>query len=118
MTDLSTLGMLLHMEQRLEEFYAQNSLISPEFIAQKNAEHEKRRREERRIRKQIKEAQEQRIKMEQALARATRPVQKRTGRPLMERSLLRQAQPVVDVAKLAALKEQQRLDALLYGPDD
>jgi hypothetical protein len=115
--ELSPLGMLHNVEQQLEELYAQSSLISPDFITQKNAEHEKKRREEGRIRKQIRAVHEQRIKMEHTLARASRPVHKPAGRPLMARSLPPQAQ-VVDLATLAALKEQQRINALLYGSDE
>jgi hypothetical protein len=55
------------------------------------------------------------MKMDQALARATEPFHKSDGRVLMPRSLPHRRKEEVDVAQLAAIREQERLQELLYG---
>jgi hypothetical protein len=107
--------MLLQIEDTLEDFYKRADRVSREFMATKIAERNKKRREESRAKKQIQQDQEQKVKMDQALARATRPITKRDGRALMPRSLPYKAKEGVDAAQLAALREQKRLDELLYG---
>jgi hypothetical protein len=113
--ELSPLAMLLQIENTLEDFYKRADRVSREFMAAKIAEHNKRRREESRAKKQIRQEQEQKMKMDQALARATEPFHKRDGRALMPRSLPYRRKEEVDVAQLAALREQERLQELLYG---
>jgi hypothetical protein len=114
-SEMSPLRMLMVVEARLEQLATALETIDPAFVAHKQSEQEKKRREQHRIRKQIRQEEEQRMKMEHALARATRPIQKRSGRPLMPRTLPRKAQAGIDYAQLAAMREQQRIDELLYG---
>jgi hypothetical protein len=113
--DMSPLGMLLQLENGLEAFYGHIDRILPEFVAQKVAEREKKRREESRARKQVQQIAEQKQKMDHALARATKPIQLRTGRPLMPRTLPYQAKEGTDNAQLKLLREQERIEELLYG---
>jgi hypothetical protein len=71
-------------------------------------EREKRRHEESRVKKQIQQLADEKLKMEQALERATRPIQHRTGRLLLPGNLLHQSRLVVDKAQLAAMKEHDQ----------
>jgi hypothetical protein len=113
--DIGPLGMLRQLENQLEAFYKRMDCISPAFIAAKAALQIKIRREQQRQLKQLKQEAEQKVKMEQALYRATRPIHKRTGRPLLMRSLPFRAGNDDDKAVQAALKEQARIEELLYA---
>jgi hypothetical protein len=108
--------MLRQLEIQFEQFYKLLDSIAPEFIAAKTAQQTKSRRELQRHIKQIKQEAEQKVKMEQALYRATRPIQKRVGRPLMMRSLLSRTDNGDAKALQAALREQARVEELLYAP--
>jgi hypothetical protein len=112
-SSMSVLAILMSFERELEKFYNKLEVIDPEFVAEKRRAQEKRRREQHRIRKQERQEHEQLMKMEHALARATRPIQKKTGRPLVPRALPRTSQGGVDYTQIAAMKEQQRIDELL-----
>jgi hypothetical protein len=113
--DIGPLGMLMRLENQLEEFYKRIDRVSPAFIALKQAQQTKRRRELQRQNKQLRQEAEQKIKMEQALYRATRPIQKRSGRPLILRTIPFKPDMSNDKAILAALREQSRIDDLLFG---
>jgi vacuolar-type H+-ATPase subunit E/Vma4 len=76
--DIGPLGMLVRLENQLEEFYKLIDQISPAFVTMKRVQQDKARRELQRHLKQKRQEAEQKIKMEQALYRATRPIQKRT----------------------------------------
>jgi hypothetical protein len=114
-SEMSPLRMLMELEARLEQFASTLETIDPAFVAQKQSEQERRRRDEQRIRKQIRQEEEQKMKIEHAFARATRPIQKRSGRPLVPRTLPQKAHAGIDYAQLAALEEQRRIDEMLYG---
>jgi hypothetical protein len=114
-SDMAPLRMLEKIETRFEEFYAKLDQIKPEFIAMKQAQRDKLRREKQRTDKQIAQEAEQKIKIEQAMYRATRPIQKRTGRPLIPRTMPMTHHPTEDKAAIAAMREQQRIEALLYS---
>jgi hypothetical protein len=111
----ATMAMLERIENTFEQFYRQLALIQPAFIAKKQAQQIKHHREVQRQLKQEKEEAEQRLKIEQAIYRSTRPVHKHEGRPLMPRSQPFRANSGEDHALMAQLKEQRRVDELLFG---
>jgi hypothetical protein len=113
-TDLPPLRLLERLEGSIEEFYQRLPLIRPEFIAMKQAEHEKQRREKQRVDKQLSREADQKVKMEHAMYRATRPIERRTGRPLVPRHLPFMYRVVEDKAAIAAMREQRRIQALLF----
>jgi GTP-binding protein EngB required for normal cell division len=114
-TDVPPLGLLLKIEESLEEFYQTLETIKPEFIAMKQAQRDKLRREKQRLDKQIAREADQKVKIEQAMYRATRPIQKRTGRPIVPRVVLFKPHATEDKAAIAALREQKRIDTLLFS---
>jgi hypothetical protein len=111
----TTMAMLERIEATLEEFYRMLQKIEPSFIAMKTAQQTKHHREVHRQLKQQKEEAEQKLKIEQAIYRSTRPVHKHEGRPLLPRSCPLKASPGEDRVLLAQLKEQRRVDELLFG---
>jgi hypothetical protein len=54
--------------------------------------------------------------MDHALARVTKTIQLRTGRPLMPRTLPYQAKTGTDKTQIRLMREQARIEDLLYGP--
>lgn len=116
--DIAPIGMLQQIEMQLEEYYRKIDFVKPEFIQTKQQQFAKLRREEARRDKQLKQEAEQKQKMDHAIARANKPIQKRCGRPLMKRMMPFRAEAKDDGKRLAALLEQQRIDRLLYGDDN
>jgi hypothetical protein len=112
--DAVPIAMLRQIENRLEAFYQKIDRIRPDFVAAKQAQRTILRREQHRVEQQAKQAADLKIKTQHALYRATRPIQLRTGRPLYPRTLPRVAAEAEDREAALALKEQQRIDELLY----
>jgi hypothetical protein len=116
--DISPLGMLTKIEEQLYDFYKRIRKVKPEFVLAKQAQRDKFRRDHRRLDKQKKQEMEQRVKLEQAIERANRPVKQKTGRPLVPKSKPFKAGNKDNAAQILALLEQQRIEALLYGVDE
>lgn len=113
--DISPLSMLQRIEYQIEEYYRKIDYVSPDFVAAKQQQFDKVRREEQRKEKQKRQEAEQKLKMEQAIERANRPIPKKTGRPIVARTYLSKHMAKDDDSRLQALKEQQRIENLLYG---
>lgn len=113
--DVTPVVMLQRINIKLEEFYDKMDLIDPDFAQERQAIKDKQRREQQRKEKQEKQEAEQRIKMEQALARATRPIKKKNGRPLYGRGVIKKNEKKTDLKMLKELKERKETEKLLYG---
>jgi hypothetical protein len=113
---MTPLAMLEKVENTLERFYRTVVKVEPAFVAEKTAIRLKERREEQRIMKQVKQAQDQLRKREQAAKRANRPVKQKTGRPLVRRSLIAKKEKNDDDYLRRVKREQDRVENLLFGP--
>ena len=113
--DISPLAMMERIEYQLDEYYQKIEYVSPEFVAAKQQQFDKVRREEQRREKQKRQEAEQKLKMDQAIERANRPIPKKTGRPIVARTYLSKHAAKDDDSRLQALMEQQRIENLLYG---
>lgn len=112
--DVNTLARLERIENELEKMYHQSAAIDPAFMAAKQSEKDKARRDIQRKEKVERQEKEQKRKLEQALARAQMPIKRRTGRPMVERTLpLKLNRNPVDEKKKQQEEEQQ--DVFLYG---
>jgi hypothetical protein len=116
--NLSSIMMLEQIENALERLYQKMKVVNPVFAGKKQKKKDEERMERRRLDALEQKAAEQKLKVEQALARATKPRKLMTGRPMMNRML-----PIVctrpNEEKLRAdLMERERLEALLYGIED
>jgi hypothetical protein len=107
--------MLQQFETVLEEFYQKIEKIRPDFVVMKQTQRDRLRREKQRTDKQIAQAAEQKLKIEHAMYRTTRPIHKRMGRPVMVRTLPFKLQVTEDKEAIAAMKEQKRIDELLFN---
>jgi hypothetical protein len=116
-SEVNTLTRLERMENELELMYRFAGAVDPAFIAGKQTETEKARRDVQRREKAEKQERDQKRKLEQALIRAQMPIKRRTGRPVMERTLpIRLSKNPVDVNK--KLQEERQQEVFLYGPID
>ena len=115
--NISAMMMLERIENALEGLYEQMEYVDPEFAGAKQKKKDYERAEERRAEESRRKEAEQRMKIEHALERATRPIKKRTGRPIMRRMLPIKIVDQDDEQYRAYLKEQQRIETLLYGED-
>lgn len=113
--DVPPVGMLERIENQLEDFYKRIDLVDPHFAHSRQALKDKQRRDKLRREKQERQAAEQRLKMEQAIERANKPIKKKSGRPLMERTTIKKNEKKTDYKLLREMKEKQRFDGLLYG---
>ncbi|EAX75559.1 hypothetical protein TVAG_507770, partial [Trichomonas vaginalis G3] len=112
----NSLTMLSMIENEIETMIKRLDLINDkEMIAQKVKQLNNQRRTEYRLENQ---ARNEKIQLEKKLAmqeRATKPVKKRNGRPLVERIVIGQTKKK-NTAKLEAEQyEKERLDNLLFG---
>ena len=114
-SDLTPIGMLEKLENDMETMYRKINLIDPIFVWEKQTSIDKIRREKIRLRKQELKEEEQRLKTEQALERATKPIKRRTGRPLYSRTTPIRIHKVSESKRQEQLLEQQRLEHFLYG---
>ena len=113
--DVTPVVMLQRINNKLEELYQLIELVDPEFVQSRQAIKDKQRRELQRKEKQEKQEAEVKLKMEQALARATKPIKKKNGRPIYGRSVLRKNEKKMDSKLLRELKERKATEKLLYG---
>ena len=113
--DVTPVVMLQRISNKLDDFYQKMDLIDPEYAQNKQAIKDKQRREQQRKEKQEKQEAETKIKMEQALARANKPIKKKTGRPIYGRGVLRKKETKEDLKLLKELKEKKETEKLLYG---
>lgn len=109
------ISMLEEIEAKLHDFQVKLTLVDPNFIKEKQIIKDKERREKQRREKQEQQEIEQAKKMKQTLERATKPIKKRTGRPIVGKSKLVTHQKKDDQLLIKQRLEQQRLDKLLYG---
>jgi hypothetical protein len=112
--DINTLSRLERIENELERLYRQSSNIDASFMNSKQTEKEKARRDIQRREKAEQHERDQKRKLEQALLRAQMPIKRRTGRPVVFRTLpiLGATNAAVDQKKQ---EEEQQQDELLYG---
>ena len=113
--DLTALGRLERIENKLEEFYKDMNIVDPDFIHMKQSKFDKDRREEMRVALQKEKEQIQQEKKDQAYARATKPIKKKMGRPLMERSLPYHFERPNDEKIRKMLAEQKAQEEFLFG---
>ena len=113
--DLSAIAKLEKIENKLEDFYKQIENVAPSFVHMKQSKFDKDRREEMRVALQKEKEQIQQEKKEQALARANKPIKKKMGRPVMERSLPRHFVKKDNEKLLRLLAEQKAQEEFLFG---
>ena len=111
--DISPLAMLERIEIGLEKMYTQSTTIDPKFLTERQSLRDKKRREEQRLAANKKKLEDQKKKAEAALARAKKPIKRRTGRPLNERVLPIKLKHTVD--DKAKLEEEKAIDDFLFG---
>lgn len=106
--DVNTLTRLERIENELERMYRGSECIDPAFIAAKQTEKDKVRRDIQRKAKAEKQALEQQRKLDQALARAKMPIKRKTGRPCNERILpIKSKRPQDEKKKQMEVKAQE-----------
>lgn len=115
-SDIPPIAKLEKIENTMEDMYKALELVSPKFIAEKQAKFDKDRRELMRIEQQKEKERIQQEKKEQALERANKPIKRNTGRHLMERSLPLHYQKTNNEALLRQIAEQQAMEKFLFGP--
>ena len=111
--DISPVSMLERIEIGLEKMYNMSQNIDPHFLAERQSLREKKRREEQRQASNKKKLEDQKKKAEAALARAKKPIKRRTGRPLNERVLPVKMHHSVD--EKAKQEEERAVDDFLFG---
>ncbi|OHT09269.1 hypothetical protein TRFO_21933 [Tritrichomonas foetus] len=114
--DLKPLTMLERIENKLEKMYELLVYVDPAFIEEKQAIKLRMRREMQRKAKQEKRNLEQKLKTEQAIERAKKPIPHRVGRPINHRIIPVKMKVRDDEKEKRKLLEQQAEIRLLYGP--
>jgi hypothetical protein len=112
--DLGVLLMLTRLEQELEAMGEKCDRVVPEFLTYKRTIREKQRREKQRKERLELRAKEQQKNIEQAIARAAKPIPRRTERPLNQRRLPQRMGKQDDEAIRRRLMEQWQEEQLLY----
>lgn len=109
------LHMLSKINADLESYYNKVEELSALFIKQKQAKLDKERREQIKLRAQKDKEELQRIKKEQAIERANKPIKRKTGRPLLPRTALRKFKK--DNSEKEKLLEMERMkqQEMLFG---
>jgi hypothetical protein len=108
-----TISMLTALEGKLETLLGEIALLEPEYVAAKEKEKERERRV--RVREaRLKAAQEaHEIRQRRMLERAQAPVVKRTGKPIMYRSLL--PKKVVLTKTVDPEEEREKEEAVFFS---
>ena len=115
--NISTMTMLEILESAMEDLYERVEYIKPSFRNEKMAVIDKKRHiQEMRDEADRKEA-EQHEKMLKAIARAKKPMVRKTGRPIRGRMLPNMFKKKDEEAERLRMLEKQRIEELLYGPD-
>jgi hypothetical protein len=113
--DLSPLAMLEKIENTLEDFYKRLEWVSPHFINAKQAKFDRERREALRIAAQREKEMQQQEKKDQALERARKPIKRKTGRPVVQRSVPFRFIRQKNTMEEKLLAEQKATEELLFG---
>ncbi|EAY21772.1 hypothetical protein TVAG_237980 [Trichomonas vaginalis G3] len=111
--DINPLTMLERIENQLEAMYNKCGTIDQKFLTEQMLLREKKRREEQRIEANKKKQEDIARKAAAALERAKKPIKKRTGRPLNERTLPIKARRTVDEKQKQ--EEEKAVDDFLFG---
>ncbi|EAX91470.1 hypothetical protein TVAG_276890 [Trichomonas vaginalis G3] len=114
---LNAMHMLQKVDSDLELMYSQSEDLNRKYYNDKQAQLEKKRRDQQRIEQQKEIQRQAQEKKEAALARANRTVQKRMGKPLMYRTTLKKVVKNDDAKRRRQEAEQRRIDQLLFGED-
>lgn len=114
--DLTPLQMLEKLENALEEFYENADNVSTEFMTEHQTMINKERREQQRIASQAAKEKAQQEKKEHAIARATKPINKRYGRPVISRAVPIKHEKNIDEERLRILEEMRKEEEMLFGP--
>eukprot|EP01027_Heterolobosea_sp_BB2_P005804 GEZU01008831.1.p1 GENE.GEZU01008831.1~~GEZU01008831.1.p1 ORF type:complete len:442 (-),score=201.30 GEZU01008831.1:138-1463(-) len=86
-TSIGTLTMLTNIESKLENLLSVIQTLPAEFVANTEKQKERQRRQEVREEKKEKQKRQQEIRIKRYLKRSQAPVMKKTGKPLMFRSV-------------------------------
>ena len=113
--DLSPIAMLEKIENTLESFYKKIEWVAPHFVYTMQAKFDRERREALRLAAQREKELQQQEKKDQAVERARKPIMKKFGRPLVERSLPFRFKRQKDTRKDKLLAEQKANEELLFG---
>ena len=110
------LTMLGTLEAEIDEMTQKLRFIDPAFVSKRMKQLILEKRAKQREANAAKKKHDQHVKIQQMLERATRPVKKKEGRPLMTRAVPQKVQRRdTEKIKLEQL-ERDRVEALLYGP--
>jgi hypothetical protein len=115
--DVSIMSMLEQINRALERLYVRSSFVDPRFAETKQHKKDEERAEQRRLDTQARKEAEQRQKVEQSLARATKPRKQMTGRPMVMRMLPITSHRPNEAKLRAAMLERQRVETLLFGTE-
>jgi hypothetical protein len=115
-SDASPLVQLGKIEANLEVLHRQLEKIEPGFIREKQIVRDKERREHQRRARQAKQAEDQKLKIAQAMERANKPIKRKEGRPLVRRATPVKTRKNNDIQFMAMRREQMRIEKVLYGP--
>jgi hypothetical protein len=116
--DLGVLMMLEKIEAALEDMYDKCDRVVPEFLFEKQTLRERQRRDQQQKEWHEWREKEQQRKVEQAIARARKPIPRRTARPLNGRTLPIEVRKQNDEAIKQRLYEQRQEEKLLYQWSD
>lgn len=111
----NSLTMLTMIEEQIEAMSRVIRKLDPLFVARKLKLLNEKKRKEQREANQRKKELEQKKKIEQMKERATKPVKKRDGRPLMYKVQVTKVTKKDPEKRERELLEKARLEQLLYG---
>ncbi|KAH0791967.1 coiled-coil domain-containing protein [Histomonas meleagridis] len=112
-----TVTMLRRIEEKMEEITKKLSSVDPMVLKKYAQEKEKIRRNQERTEKNIRDKEEQEMKAKRAIELAMKPIKRRNGRPLLERTMpKRQQSREKREERMKQKVAQQKADEeLLYG---
>ena len=111
----NSLTMLTMIEEQIEAMSRVIRKLDPLFVARKLKLLNEKKRKEQREANQRKKELEQKKKIEQMKERATKPVKKRDGRPLMYKVQVTKVTKKDPEKREREVLEKARLEQLLYG---
>lgn len=112
--NLGAVAMLTKLEDTLEQMYRELKLVDPDFVHLKQQEINKERRNIARIKMQSEKEKLLQIKKEAALARATKPVKKKLGRPLVSRTVPQRNIKKDQDKELELIRRKEEVNKLLF----
>jgi hypothetical protein len=104
------ISMLTGMEAKLETLLARMIVLDPKYVAGKVKEKERERRTRVMTARKAKEAKLHELRLAGMLQRALVPPPKRTGRPVMYRSLLPKKEEEVEEESSSVVEERKQLE--------